>query len=115
MSLSSLLILTADIERALPSPRTYSTGGTKTWVTIYPDVRCDIQPRNTTDAYALGTEQAFATHRMFCEPADVPGVHEQDRVIYDSRYFEVIGVRDVDELGRLMVLDLLEIKGRIVD
>lgn len=57
---------------------------------------------------------------MYCIPGDVVGTTAGCRVFLKplrspTRYFEIVGVRDTDEIGRLLVLDLLERVGVTVD
>ena len=115
MSLTSLMQKTADVQRALPAVKTFSTGGAKNWVTIYADVRCEIQPRSGDTEVAIGAETAFATHRMYCLPSDVEGVREGDRILHESDYYGIVGVRDIDEWHRLATFDLMQVKGRVID
>lgn len=121
MSIRSMLRSLATIQRATTAATTFSSAGTKTWATLYADVPCDIQPggsRGTpgaTETILYGGEQSVVRYRMYCLPAHVPLVTAGDRVLFNGRYFEIMGVRDTDEVSRLVTLDLLEIKGRTVD
>ncbi len=115
MSIRTMLRSTATIQRFTAAATSFSDGGAKTWANLYADIACDIQPVSAHESIALGTEQAFRSHKMFCVPGDITGTTTADRVLFNGRYFEIVGVRDVDELGRLKVLDLLERVGVKVD
>ena len=53
-----------------------------------------------------GRETETITHRLYCDPSYT--IEVEDRITYDSRTFLVKGVRDVDELARLLTVDLEE-------
>ena len=118
MSIRSMLRSTATIETPTFAATTYSSGGAVTYANLYIGVDCDIQPvRPITgrETIALGREQAYQTHNMYCVATDVPLVAASDKVIFGTREFEIVGVRDTDSVSRLMVLDLLERVGVKVD
>lgn len=115
MSLMSLMKKTVHVQRALPEALTFSSGGTKHWVTIHADVKCEIQPRSGDVDATIGTQQALMTHRMYAIPKDVAGIREGDRIVEGTDYYAVIGVRDIDEWKRLATIDLAEVVGRTID
>ena len=115
MSIRTMLRNVATIQSFVTSATTYSSGGTKTWSDRHANVRCDIQPLSAAESIRYSSEQSAVSHKMYCVPGDATGTTAGDRVIFDGRYFEVTGVRDTDEVGRLLVIELLEIPGRTVD
>lgn len=115
MSIRSMLRNRATIQQATISATTYSSAGTKTWSTRHSNVKCDIQPLSAAEAIRYSSEQSAVSHKMYCMPGEVTGTVASDRVVFNGRYFEITGVRDTDEIGRLLVIELLEITGRTVD
>ena len=65
-----------------------------------------IQPLTATGLEKLGREGTDIGIKIYGVPI---GVQEPDRIIYDGRTFEILGVRDIDELGRLSTVDCVEI------
>ncbi len=65
-----------------------------------------IQPLSATELEKLGREGTDIGIKIYGVPI---GVQEPDRIIYDGRTFEILGVRDIDELGRLSTVDCVEI------
>ncbi len=115
MSIRSMLRNTATIQQDVTSATTYSSGGDKTWSDRHTSVRCDIQPLSAAESIRYSSEQLAVSHKMYCVPGDVTGTIAGDRVIFKGRYFEITGVRNIDEVSRLMTIELLEIVGRVVD
>ena len=115
MSIRGMLRSTATIQRATTAATTFSSAGAKTWADLYASIDCDLQPVSAHELAALGREQAYRTHKMYCVPADVSAVTAGDKVVFGTREFEIVGVRDTDSVGRLMVLDLYEVVGVAID
>ena len=66
-----------------------------------------IQPLKADELIKLGREATDVGIRLY---SSVPmGIQEPDRIIYNGRTFEVMGVRDIDEQGRLETVDCVEI------
>ena len=116
MSIRSMLRSSATIQRATVAATTFSSGGKKTWANLYLNIDCDVQPVSAHELASLGREQAYCTHTMYCVPGDVPLAAASDKVVFDSREFEIVGPpRDTDSVGRLLAIDLLERVGVAVD
>lgn len=105
MSLKSLMNTSVDVQR--PTKTRGTEGGqSASWPTTYAGLRCRIQPLSAREAVLYGRETEQVTHRMYIDASVIIGI--QDRVIYSSRTFFVVGVRDTDEQGRLKVVELRE-------
>lgn len=104
MSLQTLFNTLADIERV--TLENDGMGGQReTWAVVFTDVACRIQPVRGLEAVLWNKETVTTTHHLYCLPIDIT---EADRVSFDSRIFDIEVVRDIDEQGRLLVLDLKE-------
>lgn len=107
MGLINLFIHLADVEHATPSATTFSTGGAKTWANLISDLKCRIEPLSAQERLQSQAEGKYRTHRLYCFPADVTAVTEADRVLFDSRYFDIVAINDWRD--RLKRIDLLEL------
>lgn len=115
MSIRSMLRNSATIQTPTTAATTYSDAGTKTWANLYVGIDADIQPVTSHETTMFGGEQSVVTHIMYCVPADVPAIAAKDKVLFDSREFEIVGVQNTDHVNRLMRIGLVETKGRTVD
>jgi len=69
-------------------------------------IKARIQPLTAAELVKLGREATDVGIKVYCEPA---GIQEPDRIVYGTRTFEILGVRDIDEQGRLSTIDCVEI------
>ena len=111
MSFRSLLVHTADVQS-----RTLTTDGggsyTESWAAAFEDVPCRIVPISAQELQARGTTVEQISHKMFMGHSIAgteTAIAVDDRVSFDSRTFQVRGVLNVDELDRMLAVDLLEI------
>ena len=77
----------------------------ETWSDRWPSVRCRIQELSSREVARNRRVELKTTHKMYLEPCELD---TSDRVDFNGRTFEITGKRDVDELGRVMVLELEE-------
>ena len=104
MSIDSLCDKTITIER---SGLTVSgTGAYEETYGIWKTVTARIQPLSATEMVKLGREATDVGIRLYCVPC---GIQEPDRIVFGTRTFEVLGVRDIDEQDRLMTVDCVEL------
>ena len=104
MSIESLADKTVTIQRAsmdlMPSGAYEETFGEPVaW-------KARIQPLTASELIKLGREATEVGIKLYGIP---PMIQEPDRVIYGDRTFRVIGVRDIDEQGRLATVDCVEV------
>ena len=106
MSIGSLCVSTVSVERVTRTDDGKG-GWTESWSATAPALPCRIQPLSAAEIARYATVQVEVTHRVYFEGA--PDVIPPDRLIYGTRTFEVKGVRNIDELGRLTTVDCKEI------
>ena len=107
--LVNLMVHTAQVQRATFAAGTFSTAQTKTWTTVFANVPCRIQPLSARERLEFDRPQEAISHRMY--HAGALAVTAGDRVMFGTRTFNVVGVRNIDELNRLTTIDLLELSG----
>lgn len=104
MSLDSLCDKTITVERS--SLDVSASGAYEETFAIWKTVKARIQPLRADEMVKLGRQATDIGIRLYCVPC---GIQEPDRIVYDGRTFEVLGVRDIDEQGRLMTVDCVEL------
>ena len=104
MSLDSLCDKTITVERS--AVNTTATGAYEETFAIWKTVKARIQPLRADELVKLGRQATDIGIRLYCVPC---GIQEPDRIVYGGRTFEVLGVRDIDEQGRLMTVDCVEL------
>ncbi len=104
MSIDSLCDKTISVLR--PAVLVSDTGAYDEAYTVWKTVKARIQPLTAGELDKLGREATDVGIRLYCVPC---GIQEPDRIGYGGRTFEVLGVRDIDEQGRLMTVDCVEI------
>ena len=94
-----------DIER--PSYVTDDIGGrTKTFAAISSGLAAWVQPARGHDIEQYGARDIKITHSVYFS-AD-PEVQLGDRIVHDSRYLSVRGIKDAGELDKLWRIDCEE-------
>ena len=71
-------------------------------------VPCCVQPATSQEQQQYLTRSLEITHTVFVHPCDYK---RNDVLRFGNRQLKVIGVRDLIELHRVMVLDCLEFEG----
>ena len=104
MSIESLADKTVTIQRASMS---VTAAGAYEEVFEEPvDWKARIQPLTAAELTKLGREATEVGIKLYGIP---DGIQEPDRITYGSRTFRVLGVRDIDEQGRLATVDCIEV------
>ncbi len=104
MSLDTLCDKTVTVER--PTTNVTDTGAYEETFGIWKTVKARIQPLSAVELVKLGRQATDVGIRLYCVPC---GIQEPDRIVFGTRTFEVLGVRDIDEQGRLMTVDCVEL------
>ncbi len=96
-----------DVEERVLTDDAYMSS-TAEWVKVIRNLRCRLEPMSEREKTLFHREGATLTHRLFFKPIRQVIDSNVSRVVFGSRTFEVVGSRDEDETGRLMVLHLHE-------
>ena len=104
MSLDSLCDKTITVERS--SLSVSASGAYEETYGIWKTVKARIQPLKADELVKLGRQVTDVGIRLYCVPC---GIKEPDRIEFGKRTFEVLGVRDIDEQGKLMTVDGVEL------
>ena len=62
-----------------------------------------VRPLAGEERFTGDKKTLFATHRLYCFPADIT---EKDRVVYGGKNYDIKFVADVMNFDRLMQIDL---------
>lgn len=103
MSLSSL----TSVHTITHKRQTYSRGsggGMTLTLTTVGTKQCRLQPLNTREREEFAQSGQWIDAVAYFDSE--PSIDERDIIEFGSDTYEVIGVRDTDELGRLFVVDL---------
>ena len=104
MSLDSLCDKTVTVERS--GLAVSASGAYEETFGIWKIVKVRIQPLRADELVKLGKQATDIGIRLYRVPC---GIQEPDRIVYGSRTYEVLGVRDIDEQDRLMTVDCVEL------
>jgi len=104
MSIESLLVSAVNVQTPTATRDAYG-GYTESWGNALVDMPCRINPVSGSESFSMGKEGATISHKIYCIPATIT---ESDRIVFGTRTFEIVEVRDTDELGRLMVIGCSE-------
>ena len=108
MSVESLCIHTVTIRRNNPVPD--RKGGTPdNWEDLYVDVKARIRPASANERSQWGGLPVTLSHIVYFHDAALD-ILEKDEIVYGARRFNVLGVRDVDEWGRYLIVTAEEIR-----
>lgn len=100
MAFDNLLISTMTVQRATQAASLIGSN-TVTWADHLTSVRCRVQPVGGSEKFSLAKYNVRITHVIYCRVADIT---ERDRIYFDSRYFLVRVVRNMDECDSFLTL-----------
>ena len=81
-------------------------GLTHTWTTRYSSMKCRIQAISGREQSLYGSEKTVVTHKMFCEGDKT--LLTRDKILFGTREFNVVLVRNIDELGHHKEVEMIE-------
>ena len=108
MSVKTLCIHTVTVQRnnAVPDRK---GGRPDNWEDMHVDIKARIRPVSAREAAQWGGLPTTVTHIVYVHDATLE-ILEKDRIVYNERTFNVLGVRDVDEWGRYLIINAEEIR-----
>ncbi len=110
MSVETLSIHTITIEQNTGTATGDGKGGwPDSWAVKYEDIKARIQPRSANERSQWGGLPTVGTHVIYVPDASL-AITEKDRIIFGTRTFNILGVRDIDEWGRFLTIDAEEIR-----
>jgi len=79
------------------------------WADLYADVKARIRPASASERSQWGGLPVVLSHIVYFHDASL-GILERDEIVYGTRRFNVLGVRDVDEWSRYLIVTAEEIR-----
>jgi len=105
MSFLGLLNSRVNVGYYTPTEDDYG-GVTHVWTTRYPRMKCRIQAVSGREQVLYKSEKTLVTHKLFCEGDKT--ITTKDKILFGSREFDIILVRNIDELGHHKEIEMLE-------
>ena len=108
MSVESLCIHTVSVREKTSAPDRKG-GNPFTWTDKYADINVRIQPLSANETTEWKGVPTIITHRIY----DHDATHDIDEtmiIVFGTREFNVIGVRNIDEWDRFLTIDAREIR-----
>jgi head-tail adaptor len=105
--LSNLLNHTVTVNRPTDTPDT-SGGISESFSAVYSNIPANIQPVSASWLIQYAQRKIDVSHSVYFNQALT--INTGDQIAYGSRTLLVKGVRDLIELGRVVVVDCLELK-----
>ena len=108
MSVETLSIHTITVQQnnAVPDGK----GGTPdNWANVYADISARIRPVSAREQSQWGGVPEMLTHIIYVPDASLT-IRANNRILYGTRVFDVLGARDIDEWGRFLTLEVREIR-----
>jgi hypothetical protein len=110
MSFLNMLNTTAEIQ-SFTTAQTVSGTANRTYVTRIASLACGVQPKRLKSVDEFGKTTLRNVYRLYCEyNATNLTIDEADRVIWDSRTFEISAIGDAGGRGHHLEIDMLEVK-----
>ena len=108
MSVETLCIHTITIQEntAVPDGK---GGNPATWTTKHANIKARIRPIAAREDERWEGVAADLTHTVYIADATLD-IKEKDRVVFGSRTFDILGVRDIDEWNRYLQLGVEELR-----
>lgn len=106
---SDLLTMRVDVERRTTVTDDY-LGTSYSWTKLIRGLRGRLVPTSARERVVEMREGVIITHRFYCRKRLEADIIETDRLVRGSQIFDIRGVRDEQEQGEFLVLDLEEAK-----
>ncbi len=106
----SLQIYNVVVDVVRPVRVTTSTGISESTSTLISNLPCAIEWKNENERILFDKETYFLDAVLTCRNVAGVTVKTSDRVVYRSDVFEIVGVIDIDNLGRRLRIALRRIK-----
>ncbi len=104
--LGNLMNQTVNVSR--PTPTKGTSGAEKdTYTTVYTGLTCSVQPTTATWMIQYSRRAIDVSHSLYFNTN--PTIRNGDKILFGSRVFLVKGIRDLISLGKVLVVDVLEI------
>lgn len=93
-----------------PDPPVKGTSGVQkpTYSVVYSDLPCLVQPVQTNWLIQYQRRSIDLTHTVFF--GTDPTIENGDEILFGERTLQVKGIRDLQEWGRVLACDCLEIQ-----
>ena len=83
-------------------------GWTNDWSNLYTNAPCRLQPLSGAEQTIYDKRGVPSTHKLFCET--VYSFIEDDRIVVNSKTYEVVLVRDIDLMSHHQEVYLRRVK-----
>ena len=107
MSINNLFNITVDVSRATVTNDDYGAQA-KAWATVFEGLPGRLQRKKATEQVSFDRQTVWSDFNFYTEPS--APIENADRIVYDSRTFEVKGNDNANQIDLFMKVDLLEIK-----
>jgi len=108
VSVASLCIHSITVQQNLQVSD--GAGGNKdVWSDLYSGVAARLNPLSAIEQAKWLGLPVIATHKVYIADASLD-VHEGHQILYGSRVFNVLGVRNIDEWSKFLTVDVFEVR-----
>ena len=84
-------------------------GNTATQVYRFRRIKARVEPMSGREIALYKRDEVVATHKVFCD-AKYKAMKEKDRILFGSRKFNVLLVREIDLMGHHLEIEVQELK-----
>lgn len=111
MSLPGMMVHTIDLQQ-FTATKDAVAGLKRTWSNKKTGIAARVAPRRSFRHYEFAKGQIETTHRVYVVLGN--GVSRSDfsvgnRIVFETRNFDITGIRDEQEAGILLTIDALEV------
>lgn len=97
-----------DVVRPVKVPT--STGIGESTTTLISNMECEIEWKREAEKILFDKETYFLDAVLLCRKVAGVTIKTSDRIVYQGDVFEIVGVIDIDNLGRLLRIAIRRIK-----
>ena len=102
MTLQDLYNVTVDVLRI--NRTSDSMGGwTEVEVILHNDLKCRINWVRGSEKVFTDKDTWFRDAKLYCNVVDI---QTKDRIVYNSKTYEVVNVSDVDNMGKYLIVEI---------
>ena len=104
--IDNLYNITVDVSRATVTNDDYGAQA-KAWATVFEGLPGRLQRKRANEQVSFDRQTVWSDFSFYTK-VSAP-IQNADRIVYDSRTFEVKGTDNANQMGVFMKVDLLEI------
>lgn len=110
IDMRGLLRHTAEVQALDASGKTVAGTYAPSYSTRIASLSCLVQQKTLQEPIEFRKKTVRVVHRLYCMESDGSAISESDRIIWNSKTLEIVGIKDGGGQGNHLEIDCLEVR-----